>query len=54
MKTYGKDRQAYCKRKRRGTNMACPCCIMWSTRRKSPTRVYKKRERQKGKKEAED
>lgn len=49
MKTYGKDRKAYANRKRRGTSMACPCCIPRATHRKSKTRVYKKRARQAGK-----
>jgi hypothetical protein len=51
MKTYGKDRQAHANRKRRGTSMACPCCIPLSTKLKSPTKVYKKAARQAGKAE---
>jgi len=54
MKTYGKDRRAYANRKRRGTSMACPCCIPSSTKRKSRTKVYKKAARQAGKAEALD
>lgn len=52
MKAYGKDRRAHANRKRRGTSMACPCCIPLSTKLKSPTKVYKKAARQAGKAEA--
>ncbi len=54
MKAYGKSRRECANRKKRGTNMACPCCIPNSTHRKSPTKVYKKAERQKAKKEVKD
>lgn len=50
MKTYGKDRRGCANRKRRGTSMACPCCIPLSAKLKSPTKAYKKRARQEGKK----
>jgi hypothetical protein len=49
MKAYGKERCECTQRKIRGTSMACPCCVRRSTARKSQTKVYKKRERQKGK-----
>ncbi len=51
MKAYGKKRKECANRKKRGTSMACPCCIPRQTHRKSQTRVYKKRERQKAKKD---
>jgi hypothetical protein len=51
MKTYGKDRKGHANRTRRGTSMACPCCIPRSTKLASNTKSYKKRARQAAKKE---
>jgi hypothetical protein len=51
VKTYGKDRRAYANRHLKGTDMACPCCVPYSTKRKSPTKAYKKRARQAKKRE---
>lgn len=50
MKTYGKHRRDCANRKKKGTNMACPCCIPNSTKRKSPTKAYKKAARRENKK----
>jgi len=52
MKTYGKDRFAYANRHIKGTSRDCPCCVPHSAKGKNPTKVYKKRARQAGKKEA--
>ncbi len=54
MKAYGKQRVECANRKRKGTSMACPCCIPHSTKKKSGTKVYKKRERQKAKHEIQN
>jgi hypothetical protein len=51
MKTYGKDRKGHANRTRRGTSIACPCCIPRSTKLASNTKSYKKRARQAAKKE---
>ncbi len=54
MKAYGKPRSDCANRKWRGTSMACQCCIPRITKRKSPTKVYKKKARQAGRRAAED
>ena len=52
MKAYGKPRHDCTNRNRKGTSRPCPCCEPPAARRKNKVRVYKRRARAEGKKEA--